>query len=100
MEIPFVGGAYLGRSLNLNAQVCQNLYPVVDNEGGKKVLALMGVAGLIPWESALAEFNYVSLSGGVTPQVNYKRTKSGAMQLSLGDPGQYPQLPHVTGVKS
>lgn len=46
MEIPFVGGAYQGRSLNHNAQVCQNLYPVVDKQDGKKVLSLYGSPGL------------------------------------------------------
>lgn len=45
IEFPFIGGAYAGRSLNLNAQVCQNLYPVADKEGGKSVLSLMGVPG-------------------------------------------------------
>ncbi len=46
MEIPFIGGAYHGRSLNINAQVCQNLYPVVDQQGGKTVVALMNTPGL------------------------------------------------------
>lgn len=45
MEIPFIGGAYKGRSTNINAQVCQNLYPVMDKEGGK-VAALMNTPGL------------------------------------------------------
>ncbi len=46
MEINFIGGAYSGRSKNLNAQVCQNLFVVVDQEGGKSVVALMGTPGL------------------------------------------------------
>lgn len=45
-EIPFIGGAYLGRSTNVNAQVCQNLFPIADKEGGKSVLSLMGTPGL------------------------------------------------------
>ncbi len=49
MEIPFIGGAYLGRSKNLNAQVCQNLMPIVDQQGGKSVLALMGTPGASLW---------------------------------------------------
>lgn len=48
MKIPFIGGAYLGRSPNVNAQECVNLYPVVDKEGGK-VLALYPCPGLKPW---------------------------------------------------
>jgi len=50
MEINFVGGAYKGRSTNLNAQVCQNWYPVIDNQDGKSVLALMGTPGLKSWK--------------------------------------------------
>lgn len=49
MEIPFVGGAYKGRSTNLNAQECVNLYPVIDQEGGKSVLSLQGTPGLKEW---------------------------------------------------
>uniref|UniRef100_A0A6M3IR80 Putative capsid protein n=1 Tax=viral metagenome TaxID=1070528 RepID=A0A6M3IR80_9ZZZZ len=49
MEINFIGGAYQGRSSNLNAQVCQNLYPVIDNQGGKSVLALYPTPGLREW---------------------------------------------------
>jgi hypothetical protein len=46
MEIPFVGGAYLDRSTNLNAQRCVNLYPVLDKEEGKVPIALYGTPGL------------------------------------------------------
>ena len=47
MEINFIGGAYLDRSSNLNAQVCQNLYPIIDQEhGNKSVAALMNTPGL------------------------------------------------------
>jgi len=49
VEIPFIGGAYEGRSKNLNAQICQNLYPVIDREGGKTVIALMNTPGLTSW---------------------------------------------------
>jgi hypothetical protein len=53
MKIPFIGGAYEGRSLNLNAQVCQNWYPISDKEkiGSKSALALMGVPGLTEWKN-------------------------------------------------
>ena len=49
IEFKFIGGAYEARSLNLNAQKCQNLYPVVDAEGGKNIIALMGSPGLKTW---------------------------------------------------
>lgn len=48
MELNIIGGAYLGRSPNVNAQECVNLYPVVDKEGGK-VLALYPTPGLKLW---------------------------------------------------
>ena len=49
MEIPFVGGAYAGRSKHLNAQICENWFPIVDKQDGKSILALMGTPGLKPW---------------------------------------------------
>ena len=49
MEINFTGGAYKGRSLDLNAQVCQNWFPVIDQQDGKSILSLMGTPGLVTW---------------------------------------------------
>lgn len=46
MEIPFIGGAYTGRSSNINAQECENLFLVIDQEGGKPI-SLYGTPGLI-----------------------------------------------------
>lgn len=46
MEIPFIGGSYMGRSKNINSQRCINLYPIVDNYGGKSVVAVHGTPGL------------------------------------------------------
>ena len=51
MEIPIVGGAYQGRSRNLNAQMCQNLYPVIDQEAGKHIVALFGTPGLVEFSN-------------------------------------------------
>lgn len=45
--IPFVGGSYEGRSTNINAQRCVNFYPVLDQQGGKVPVALMGTPGLV-----------------------------------------------------
>jgi hypothetical protein len=50
MEINFTGGAYKGRSTNLNAQVCQNFFPIIDNQDGKSILSLMGTPGLKLWK--------------------------------------------------
>lgn len=47
MLIPFVGGAYQSRSLNLDAQRCVNFYPVLGDSGtAKAVAALFGTPGL------------------------------------------------------
>ena len=51
MDLPIVGGAYQGRSKNLNAQVCQNLYPVIDQEAGKHIVALFGTPGLVQFSN-------------------------------------------------
>ena len=53
MEIPFVGGAYAGRSSNIDAQVCQNLFVELDKKGGKP-LSLIGTPGLEEYKQPLA----------------------------------------------
>lgn len=47
MNVSFIGGSYRGRSSNLNPQESVNLYPEMDREGGKSVLALFGTPGLL-----------------------------------------------------
>jgi len=49
MKVPFVGGSYQGRSLNINSQRSINLYPTVDQEGGKTVVAMFNTPGLTEW---------------------------------------------------
>jgi len=46
MEIPFVGGAYTEQSVNVNAQKCVNLFPVMDNEQAKNKVVLHSTPGL------------------------------------------------------
>ena len=46
IEIPIIGGAYTARSLNLNAQKCVNLYPVISDKGSKPA-GLYGTPGLV-----------------------------------------------------
>jgi hypothetical protein len=47
MQIPFVGGAYLERSMLLDAQRCVNFFPVLGESGtAKAVRALYGTPGL------------------------------------------------------
>lgn len=77
MEIPFVGGAYTGRSKNLNAQVCQNYYPVLDKQGGKKVIALMGTPGL----------NTAVYASGLSYRVRglLSDEKNGTLYIVIGD---------------
>jgi len=47
MKIPFLGGAYEGRSKSINAQQSINLFPVYDKFEGKEVIAMYGTPGLI-----------------------------------------------------
>lgn len=51
IEVPFIGGSYTGRSKNLDAQVCQNLYLEIDKEGGKNIIALVGTPGMKLWKN-------------------------------------------------
>lgn len=85
MEIPFVGGAYKGRSLNLNSQECQNLFPVLDPLG-KKVKALFGTAGLSEFVSLLSGLLWnetktgaITPSGSMTWVFGYASKKTGAI---------------------
>lgn len=47
MEFPFCGGNYEDFSKNLNSQICQNLYPVLDQQEGKSVISLENIPGLV-----------------------------------------------------
>lgn len=49
--IPFVSGAYAGPSKKVNAQECVNLYPVIDQNGGKVPVYLESSPGLTPYLS-------------------------------------------------
>lgn len=46
MDIPFIGGAYQGRSTDLNSQQCINFMPVMDRQGGKSPISLQNTPGL------------------------------------------------------
>lgn len=46
MQIPFVGPTYQSRSLNINASRSVNLYPEINPEDSKTVMALIGTPGL------------------------------------------------------
>lgn len=103
-EIPFVGGAYSGRSTNLNAQVCQNWYLEVDQQEGKKPKALIntpgmvifctsGVAGevrgLYPWKDYLyaaigANLFKIDTSGTATNVGTFTATTTGKVWMAGG----------------
>jgi hypothetical protein len=59
MIIPFVGDAYKTRSPNLNCQTCINLYPVIDQKGGKAPTALYRTEGLTLFSDD-DDLNYVT----------------------------------------
>ena len=45
MEIPFLGGAYEGRSKSINAQWSVNMFPVFDEQDAKTIIAMYGTPG-------------------------------------------------------
>jgi len=45
MKVKILGGSYRGRSVDANPEVCINLFPEVDVEGGRS--ALVGTPGLV-----------------------------------------------------
>lgn len=45
MEIPFLGGAYEGRSKSINAQQSINMFPVFDRQEAKTIIAMYGTPG-------------------------------------------------------
>ena len=67
MKIPFIGGSYQGRSVNVNAQRTVNLMPVVSNQS-KEVLAMQHTPGLNPATGYNLNSTYkfkVTTDGGV-----------------------------------
>ena len=87
MEIPFVGGAYTGYSKNVNAQECVNLFPVVDKQDAKNVVALYGTPGMEVF-SILIDYlnNYWNVP--MTPYWDDPMTSYWNLPMStiLGDP--------------
>jgi hypothetical protein len=52
MQMPIVGPGYLGRSLNLDASRCVNLYAEKATPDAKSVSALIGTPGTVAWSTA------------------------------------------------
>lgn len=94
MKIPFVGGAYKSRSVNINCQRCQNLYPVIDDK--EKVTALVNTPGLVKFAGlgageirglCIHDGNLYAVSGSTTYKVatdGVKTTLTGSLNTSTG----------------
>ena len=83
IEFPFIGGAYTSRSSSLDAQVCQNLFPITDQYGGKSVMALMGTPGSKLWCS-------LGISGevrGMIPWKDYLYAVIGSTLIKINSDG-------------
>lgn len=100
--IGFVGGAYLSRSTNVNAQRCVNLYPEKDDTG-KAVLALYPtpgsvlfasvgtsapIRGLHAWNERLyavssSGFYEISASGAVTTRGTFASSVSATARVTM-----------------
>jgi len=91
MEIPFnfCGGAYLDRSKNVNNQECVNLYPIVDQQGGK-VISLYPCPGLKAWCDP-GHFAEVRGCVVVIPK-NQLYVVIGDRVYSIGPSGSYTQM--------
>lgn len=97
MKIPFVGQAYESRSVNVNAQTCLNLYPEIDQQDAKNVIALyptpglreVVTAGLGPNRGDGIEFNSKSywVSGGALIEIDdgFTATQVGTLNTSGGE---------------
>ena len=46
-KLDFIGSGYLGRSSNVNASRCINLYPEINGQDSKSVVSLVGTPGLL-----------------------------------------------------
>jgi hypothetical protein len=55
VNVPFVGGAYAGRSTNQNPQECVNFFLETDQEGGKTPIGLYGTPGLKTWKDTATD---------------------------------------------
>jgi len=71
MEIPFVGGAYTGKSSNENTQECINLFPIIDNREGKNQTFLYGTPGLLKFSTLTVDQDTTSRGSWVFGSVMY-----------------------------
>jgi hypothetical protein len=73
MEIPFIGGAYQGRSIQMDPQECVNWYVELDKEGGAP-MALIGCPGTTQFGG-----------GGATVPVRQMIVVGGYLYVVAGD---------------
>jgi len=90
MIIPFLGGSYTARSPDINAQRSVNLYPVIDQQEGKTVVAMYGTPGLKTYGDSGdgAEVRALTTLAGtlyaVIGNTLYSVTENGATFTSIG----------------
>ena len=83
MQLPFVGGAYEGRSKELNAQQSINLFPVIDNQEAKNIIAMYGTPGMADFSAPAttaavrAMYKFGSLLYAVVGAVVYEIASNG-----------------------
>lgn len=95
MELPFVGGAYTGKSTNVNVQQCINLFPVIDNRGGKVTTFLHGTPGGLLF-STLAEESDTTVNRGMYTFNNILYTVLGEEVYSVTALGVKTKLGDIT----
>jgi len=90
IETNFIGGGYSARSLNHNAQVCQNFYPVKATGKDSEVVALYNTPGLTSWGISQVEHEVRQLCVmddylyAVVYDRIYRFASSGAMTAMTG----------------
>lgn len=93
-NLPFIGPTYSGRSTDINASRCINLYPEVDQSSTKSVVTLHGTPGLAAVQTVgtgphRGAINFVGdayfVSGDELIRLNEDRTTSSIGTLNTND---------------
>ncbi len=74
----FIGGAYLGRSKAIDSQECINLYPEIEQQSSKNVIALLGTPGL-------SSFSVVTPGAGTSGRGMFYSPSTGRLIVVTGD---------------
>jgi hypothetical protein len=92
MEIPFIGGAYEGRSKNINAQKSINLFPVYEKNEPKTPIAMYGTPGLVQFSAPAT----TAIVRGIHVLGSYVYAVVGAVVYEIASNGTAVSLGSIT----